>query len=125
MNNVLQSKSKNYVKEFLNLDNKFNSDIIEIHNRPNYIKYLNKDKKKIILYFHNDPLSMNGSSSVKDRLYLLNNINKILFNSEWSQKRFFIGIDNEKLLKQKTSICYQSTSRTKIDFSKKKILFLS
>ncbi len=119
--NLLQSNSKNYVKNFLEKEKLIRSDIIEIHNRPNYIKYLTDLKnKKIILYFHNDPLSMNGSSSVKDRLYLLNNIDKILFNSKWSQKRFFINIENEKLLKQKTSVCYQSTSNTKINFSKKK-----
>ena len=63
---------------------------------------------------------MNGSKKISDRLYLLNNIDKILFNSKWSQKRFFIGIDNEELLKQKTSVCYQSTSKVKINFSKKK-----
>ena len=118
--NILESTSKNYVKEFLKIEDKINSDIVEIHNRPNYIKYLEKHKKKIILYFHNDPLSMNGSKSVKDRLYLLNNIDKILFNSMWAQKRFFINIKNEKLLKQKTSICFQSTSRKKINFKKKK-----
>ena len=119
--NFLQSNSKNYVKNFLEKEKEIRSDIIEIHNRPNYIKYLsNLKNKKIILYFHNDPLSMNGSSSLKDRLYLLNNIDKILFNSKWSQKRFFINIDNEKLLKQKTSVCYQSTSQSKINFSKKK-----
>ena len=117
---ILESTSKNYVKEFLKIEEKINSDVIEIHNRPNYIKYLEKYKKKIILYFHNDPLSMNGSKSVKDRLYLLNNIDKILFNSKWAQKRFFINIKNEKLLKQKTSICFQSTSRKKINFKKKK-----
>ena len=107
---LLQSNSKSYVTKFLEMEKKNNSDIIEIHNRPNYIRYLENIKnKKIILYFHNDPLSMNGSKSISDRLYLLNNIDKILFNSQWSQKRFFIGIDNEKLLKQKTSICYKST----------------
>ena len=115
---ILQSTSKNYVKKFVEKEKSIKSDIIEIHNRPNYLKYLGDVKnKKIILYFHNDPLSMNGSTTVKDRLYLLNNIDKILFNSKWSQKRFFIGISNEKLLKQKTSICYQSTSRKKINFS--------
>ena len=120
---ILQSNSKNYVSKFLEEEKKNNSDIIEIHNRPNYIKYLENIKnKKIILYFHNDPLTMNGSKKVIDRLYLLNNIDKILFNSKWSQKRFFIGIDNEKLLKQKTSVCYQSTSKIKINFSKKKKL---
>ena len=120
---LLQSTSKNYVKSFINEESKINSDIIEIHNRPNYIQYLKDIKnKKIILYFHNDPLTMNGSKSVEDRLFLLNNIDKILFNSNWSQKRFFIDIENEDLLKQKTSVCYQSTSRVKIDFKKKQKL---
>ena len=118
---ILQSNSKNYVSKFLEQEKKNNSDIIEIHNRPNYIRHLENIKnKKIILYFHNDPLTMNGSKKITDRLYLLNNIDKILFNSKWSQKRFFIGIDNENLLKQKTSVCYQSTSKVKINFSKKK-----
>ena len=118
---LLQSKSKNYVQKFIEKEKKINSDIIEIHNRPNYIKYLkNLKSKKIILYFHNDPLSMSGSITVKDRLYLLNNIDKILFNSRWSQKRFFINIENDELLKQKTSVCYQSTSKVSLNFAKKK-----
>ena len=120
---LLQSNSKNYIKNFLKEEKKINSDILEIHNRPNYIKYLtNLRNKKIILYFHNDPLSMSGSISVKDRLYLLNNIDKILFNSKWSQKRFFINIENDELLKQKTSVCYQSTSIQRINFKNKKKL---
>ena len=119
----ISSNSKNYVNQFLTKEKKINSDIIEIHNRPNYIQYLkNVENKKIILYFHNDPISMNGSKNVKDRIFLLNNIDKILFNSEWSQERFFIGISNKKLLKQKTSVCYQSTDKVKINFSKKKRL---
>ena len=62
---------------------------------------------------------MNGSKSTNDRLLLLNKIDKILFNSKWSQDRFFIGLENMSLLKQKTSVCYQSTSKTKIDLKKK------
>ena len=121
--NFLQSNSKNYIKKFLEKEKLVNSDIIEIHNRPNYVKYLkNINDKKIILYFHNDPLSMNGSITVKDRLFLLNKIDNILFNSRWSQKRFFINIENDKLLKQKTSVCYQSTSKTKVNLKKKQKL---
>ena len=67
---------------------------------------------------------MNGSKNVEDRLFLLNNIDKILFNSKWSQKRFFIDIENENLLKQKTSVCYQSTSRVKINFKRNKNYFI-
>ena len=69
---LIRSNSKNYVAKFLEKEKKINSVIIEIHNRPNYIKYLNNTQdKKIILYFHNDPLSMNGSSSIEDRIFLL------------------------------------------------------
>ena len=116
----LQSASRLYVSKFLKEEKKINSEIIEIHNRPNYVKYLKNINKKIILYFHNDPLSMTGSISSKDRLFLLNNLDKIIFNSNWSQKRFFINIENEKLLTQKTSVCFQSTSKTKVNFKKKK-----
>ena len=122
--NTFQSVSKNYVKGFIYHEKKIKSDLIEIHNRPNYIKYLTTffKKKEIFLYFHNDPLSMTGSKSVDDRLYLINNLSKIIFNSKWSQDRFFLGINNNQLLKQKTSICYQSTSKTNIDFNKKQKL---
>jgi glycosyltransferase involved in cell wall biosynthesis len=116
-----QSSSKQYVKSFIDQEKKLNSKIIEVHNRPNYIKYIKKDyKNKLILYFHNDPLTMNGSKNIKDRLYLLNNIDKIIFNSNWSKNRFFVNLPNKALLSQKTSVCYQSAPKTKINFSNKK-----
>ena len=88
--NIFQSSSKVYVSNFLKIKNILTSDIIEIHNRPNYLKYIKKNfNKKIFLYFHNDPLSMDGSNSIKDRKYLINNSNKLFFNSEWSKNRFW------------------------------------
>ena len=115
-----QSSSKQYVQSFIKYEKKINSNIIEVHNRPNYIKLIRKNfKHKLILYFHNDPLTMNGSKSTKDRLFLLNNIDKIIFNSNWSKNRFFVNLPNKKLLEQKTSVCYQSAPKTKIDFKKK------
>ena len=118
---ILQSTSKIYVESFLRYEKKMNSDLVEIHNRPNYIKLIkNKYKKKIILYFHNDPLTMNGSKLKDERIYLINSVDKIIFNSNWSKNRFFLGLSNISLLSQKTSVCYQSSSSVKIDFSKKK-----
>ena len=64
---------------------------------------------------------MNGSKNVKDRIFLLNNIDKILFNSEWSQERFFIGISN-MVLKQKNFCLLSINRKVKIDFKKKKKL---
>ena len=62
---IFQSGSKVYVNNFLSIEEKNNSDLIEIHNQT---------KAKLVLYFHNDPLSMNGSKSVNERLFLINNV---------------------------------------------------
>ena len=118
---VFQSTSKIYVKTFLEYEKKINSDLVEVHNRPNYINLIKKDfSNKLILYFHNDPLTMNGSKTTKERLYLLNNVDKIIFNSNFSKKRFFINLPNKDLLSQKTSVCFQSSSKININFKEKK-----
>jgi len=66
---------------------------------------------------------MNGSKTVKERIFLLNNVDKIIFNSKWSQNRFFLNIKNKDDLLLKTSVCYQSSSKTKVNFhNKKKII---
>jgi len=116
-----ESTSKQYVQTFLDHIKQKNSDIIEIHNRPNYIKFFNTVKnKKIILYFHNDPLTMNGSKTTAQRKFLLNEVDNIIFNSNWSKNRFFIGIKNHNYNKLKINIIYQSATPTIIDFKKKK-----
>ena len=102
------------IKKVKNID----FDLIEIHNRPLVFGYLKKSIiKKYILYFHNDPLSMKGSISKKERLNLLNNVDKIIFVSKWVQKRFFLGLD-QKLI-NKTEVVYPSINKIKI-FPKKK-----
>ena len=60
--NLFSSQTRNYVKRFIKLEKKFKSTLIEVHNRPSYIHILNAEYNKIYtLYFHNDPLSMDGS----------------------------------------------------------------
>ena len=118
--NVFFSTNNEYVKNFLIFEKKRNSDLIEVHNRPNYIKIIKESYSgKLLLYFHNDPLSMNGSKSAKERINLLNNVDKIIFNSEWSRKRFFINLNNANRFFNKTAVCFQSSSSVKIDFKKK------
>ena len=63
---------------------------------------------------------MDGSKSLKERLFLLNNVDKIFFNSKWSQNRFFLNIKDPKLYIDKTIICYQSTNKENINFRNKK-----
>jgi len=87
-----ESSNIKYAENFLKLEEKYKSDLIEIHNRPAVFNYLLKKvnkSKKIILYFHNDPLSLRGSISVAQRLNILNKASAIIFVSEWTKKRFF------------------------------------
>ena len=80
------SQTSNYIDNFIKIESKKPSDIIEVHNRPIYISLLPFNKSKKILYFHNDPLSMSGSKSINERVELINNCSRIIFNSEWSKK---------------------------------------
>ena len=87
------STTNEYCDEFLKINKKKNFDIIEIHNRPLVLKYLRKrTKSNFILYFHNDPLSMKGSISIKERENLLEISDKIVFISRWVKKKFFEGL---------------------------------
>jgi len=120
--NIIQSSSGLYVNEFLNFENKSPSDLIEIHNRPNYFHLIYKkiNKQKIILYFHNDPLTMTGSKSLSDRKKLLSHATKIIFNSHWSRKRFLQDIEGIHLNSEKITVIYQSISPAKVELKNKK-----
>lgn len=118
--NIFFSSNNQYVNSFVNYKETRNSDLIEVHNRPNYIKIIKKKyQNRLFLYFHNDPLQMSGSKTIEDRINLINNVDKIIFNSEWSRSRFFIDLDNKQDLIKKTCICFQSSSKIKINFKKK------
>ena len=117
-----QSSSNIYVQNFIKNKEVCNSDIIEIHNRPNYVKKILSIKKpKKVLFFHNDPLNMNGSKSVKERLYLIKNLDKILFNSEWCKERFIENIPKIFHKIDKLDVVYQSTNKINVDIKKKKL----
>ena len=120
--NLFQSQSKKYVKEFIELEKNNKSDLIEIHNRPIYLKYLSEslDKRIYAIYFHNDPLTMSGSKSVEDRKFLLKTCHKIIFNSNWSKKRFLQGMHNKFVNSEKLLVVFQSAKKNKINLNKKK-----
>ena len=122
--NFFSSQNKEYVKKFIEIEKKNNSQIIELHNRPIYLKYLVNDlkKKDYILYFHNDPLTMSGSKSIKERSFLLNNCYRIVFNSNWSKKRFLQKMKSDAINSEKLIVINQSASKNKINFNNKKKL---
>ena len=118
----LTSQTKNYVNKFIKIEKEKNSSIIEIHNRPSYVKIISTqiEKRVISLYFHNDPLSMDGSKSINDRKFLLNKCYKIIFNSNWSKKRFLEGLENKFVNSNKLAVFYQSAKKGSIALLKNK-----
>ena len=95
-NKIKIFRNKNYILNFCNKFKNTRIDIIEIHNRPEYLFYIKKyfPTTKINLYFHNDPLTLRGSENIKEREYILSNTNKIIFLSNWIQQMFFFGLKN-------------------------------
>ena len=116
------SQTKNYVEKFVKLEEKFNSSIIEVHNRPSYINILAKKFSDRIfsLYFHNDPLSMEGSKSINDRKDLLKQCYKIIFNSNWSKKRFLEGLESKFVNSNKLVVFHQSALKGSLSLLNKK-----
>jgi len=113
--NFFSSQNKEYVKKFIEIEKKNDSQIIELHNRPIYLKYLVNDlkKKDYILYFHNDPLTMSGSKSIKERSFLLDNCYRIVFNSNWSKKRFLQKMKSDAINSEKLIVINQSASKNR------------
>ncbi len=120
--NLLSSQTKNYVSKFINLQKKYKFSLIEVHNRPSYINQLtNKSPDSIYsLYFHNDPLSMDGSKTIEERKKLLKVCYKIIFNSNWSKKRFLEGLENKFVNSNKLAVFFQSAQKGKISNVNKK-----
>jgi glycosyltransferase involved in cell wall biosynthesis len=99
--------------------------IIEIHNRPqaaNFFLNNNNNNNKIVLYYHNDPLTLRGSRYAYQRIYLLKNLDKIIFVSEWTKRQFFkdLSVKNS----EKCLVIYPGSSFVKkIPKKKNNIIF--
>jgi len=128
----INTKKKSLSKNFVNLNNKFplftfkkniyyaklflknihkQTKIIEIHNRPEILHFINKQNSnyKLILVFHNNPLLIRGSKKIKERKNILNKCSNIIFVSKWVQKKFFEGLDSKK--SKKCSVIYPAIKR--------------
>ena len=121
VNSRLNSTTKEYSSKIIKKIKTINFDIIELHNRPIMVKeFFKKIDSKIILYFHNDPTTMKGAKSIGERMYLLENVDKIIFISEWVKKRFFK--DLPELSDNKTQVIYHSIDPVKVNVKKKKYI---
>tara|TARA_B100000963_G_scaffold210015_1_gene182978 strand:- start:984 stop:3116 length:2133 start_codon:yes stop_codon:yes gene_type:complete len=119
---LFSSQTNEYVKKYIELERKNKSSIIEVHNRPSYVHIINKslNNKILTLYFHNDPLTMEGSKTIEQRKKLLKICYKIIFNSSWSKKRFLEGLENKFINSNKLLIIYQSANKASFSTIKHK-----
>ena len=121
-------RNKNYIINFCKKYKNYKIDIIEIHNRPEYLFYIKKyfPNTKIILIFHNDPLSLRGSIKKNERENIISNCNKIVFISKWIQQRFFSSVKNVNL-SNTLIIPHGISKKNNINLLKKKknILFVA
>ena len=122
LNSKFKSTTSEYVKKLIKLiQNKF--ELVEIHNRPLILfELIKKINSRFIFYFHNDPLSMKGSKTIKERLFILKSVEKIVFVSEWTRERFFNDID--KKLQTKTEVIYPSVNKQRSSKKNKFITFV-
>jgi glycosyltransferase involved in cell wall biosynthesis len=117
----LSSNQKKYIKNFIEIEKSNPSTLIEIHNRPLYLKQLTENlNRKFVFHYHNDPLTMNGSRLPSERIFMINNCEKIIFISEWVKKRFLKNINENYLDEDKFIIINHSINKKKINFAKKK-----
>ena len=120
-------RNKSYINSFCEKHKNLNIDLIEIHNRPEYISYIKKSfpNSKINITFHNDPISLRGSQTLKQREFLVKNCHKVIFISRWIQQRFFTNFINSNYLN--TEIIYHGVNKEKkinLKNKKKNILFV-
>ena len=65
---------------------------------------------------------MKGSKTISDRKYLLKNCFRIIFNSNWSKKRFLEGMVGKFINSEKLMVIYQSAHQPKINLNNKQNL---
>ena len=113
-------RNRNYILNFCKKNKNKKINLIEIHNRPEYVNYISKyfPDTKINLIFHNDPLSLRGSINPSERESILSKSNKIIFISRWIQQRFFSTLRNINVTN--TEIVHHGIIKSKkINFNKK------
>jgi glycosyltransferase involved in cell wall biosynthesis len=114
-----------YIKKISLEITKKKINIVEIHNRPEYVFYLVKNNPdvKINLIFHNDPNTIRYSDNPKNKQFLLTNCKKIIFVSKWLKQRFFYNLDN--IHNNNTKIIYNFINPIKSFPKKQKIIIFS
>ena len=63
-----------------------------------------------------------GQNLSNERIFLLKTVIRIIFNSNWSKKRFLEKMNSDAINSEKLIVIHQSATKNKINFKKKKII---
>ena len=125
---LLSFKSKNefLAHEMLKIISKDVDDkqLIEIHNRPYLLNKITEENNFLIsLFFHNDPQTMKGSKSIKERENILVKCSAVFCVSKYIKKKFLEGIHSNS---KKVHVLYNGVERKLKRFPRKKkeVLFV-
>ena len=116
----LKSKNKFLAHEMLKIIAKDSdkNQLIEIHNRPYLVDKIAKGNKfPISCFFHNNPLSMRGSKSIKDRENILNKCAAVFCVSQFIKSKFLKDIKENF---EKVHVLHNGVERKLTRFPKKK-----
>ena len=106
------------------LNDSSKEQLIEVHNRPYLIDQIaNNCNFPITLFLHNDPQSMKGTKTVKDRQNILEKCEAVFCVSEFIKNKFLEGIS---IKREKVHVLYNGVDRKikKFPEKKKEILFV-
>ena len=122
----LKSKNKFLAHQMLKIIAKDvdKNQLIEIHNRPYLVDKITKGNKfPVSFFFHNNPQSMNGSKSIKDRENILHKCAAVFCVSEFIKRKFLEGIKENF---EKVHVLHNGVERklTKFPKKKKEVLFV-
>lgn len=88
--------------------------VVECHNRPSMIPCLkHATKAPLLLHFHNDPQTMKGAMTPQSRKVLCQQCDALVFNSDYTRRRFFDGVGDVILDPDRVFVYYQG-----FDFSR-------
>jgi len=118
----IQSKNLQYVNRFIDVLKKSKFSLIEIHNRPSYILHIEKytSNNRYILVIHNNPQTLRGAVTPKERKRLLKICSKITFVSNWVKEKFFEGMDIKN--HEKCQVIYPAINKMSKFPKKEKII---
>ena len=126
LDNVKFKKNYFYTKKFLEYFYKYKFKVIEIHNRPESLVYLinKKIKSKFIFIYHNNPKDIRFSKSIKERKYILDKCDQILFISHWVKRQFFDELETK--YRNNCEVMPHATNQQKIfPKNKKKVIIFT